>query len=209
MNVFEIPGKDCFSSLIDICYNVPTIILAINSIATTHVVTGSSFNFPEQSLQITYERIPNMIPSDMLDAHTIKIAVRKAGMPSDISLKSISVIGVIIITPTIISAGAVPALGMEPKRGSRKSEITKRTATLCNTCCTFYESGDGGGSEHCSCGCSYSVSEKGFLGIGDGSVFLDESGLSCASDKGSNCIEHIYKQECKYDYNKVEDGSAA
>ena len=44
--------------------------------------TVISLTFPVQSFTITYERIPNMMPSEMLDAHTMKMIVRKAGSAS-------------------------------------------------------------------------------------------------------------------------------
>ncbi|MPM24000.1 hypothetical protein SDC9_70477 [bioreactor metagenome] len=59
----------------------------------------------------------------------MKMMVRKAGIASVISFHSISLTGLIIITPTMIKAGAVAALGIEPNSGSRNSERANRMAT--------------------------------------------------------------------------------
>ena len=59
----------------------------------------------------------------------MKMMVKKAGIASVMSSHSIFVTGVIMNTPTRIKAGAVAALGIDPKSGSRKRERRKRMAT--------------------------------------------------------------------------------
>jgi hypothetical protein len=61
--------------------------------------------------------------SGIITTHT------NAGIDSEKSSNGIFVIGSIIIRPTIISAGAVAAAGIERKSGENRSATAKHTAT--------------------------------------------------------------------------------
>lgn len=70
-----------------------------------------------------------MIPFGILEVQTMTTIVRKAGIPSVKSVaKSMRVTGGIMSTPTMMSAEAVAAEGMEAKSGERNSERMNNTA---------------------------------------------------------------------------------
>src|SRR5690554_324323 len=97
--------------------------LSTNSKARTHITFETSLVRPVKSLSTTYETIPNTIPSAMLYANGIMTIVKNAGIASVKSMKLIFVIGVIMNSPTITSAGAVAAAGIIVNKGAKKSAM--------------------------------------------------------------------------------------
>ena len=92
------------------------------------VTAETSFVFPLKSFRATYDTIPNAIPSEILNMKGIIMIVKKAGMASVKSSRSISLIGDIMKSPTIINAEAVAAPGINTKNGDRNKARPNITA---------------------------------------------------------------------------------
>ena len=85
--------------------------------------------FPQIMFRNTYVIIPRRIPLEIEYVRGIMMMQMNAGIDSEKSSSGILVIGSIIRRPTITSAGAVAAAGMERKRGEKKMAMPKHTAT--------------------------------------------------------------------------------
>lgn len=100
----------------------------INSTAKIYIVGLSFLKFPQMRFITTYEIIPSMIPSEIEYANGMVNKHINAGIASELSIKSIFLIGSIINIPTIISTGAVAAPGTERNNGEKNSDIMKQHA---------------------------------------------------------------------------------
>ena len=85
--------------------------------------------FPQIRLRNTYVIIPRRIPLEIEYVRGIIMMQMNAGIDSEKSSSGILKIGSIMSRPTITSAGAVAAAGMDRKRGEKKIATPKHTAT--------------------------------------------------------------------------------
>ena len=154
------------------------------------------------------------IPSEILYRNGIAMMVTNAGIASVISLKSILATEVSIRYPTMIRAGAVAKDGIARKIGDNSSDNPKRIAatrevspvrppsatpealsTKCSNC------GSTAYSTYCSSDC---VREKSALDTWQLAFFVQHICLGSNTDQCSQCIKHIYKQECKHDDYEIQ-----
>lgn len=93
-------------------------------------ITGVIFlKLPQIMFMSTYEIIPRRIPFEIEYESGIMMIHTKAGIDSEKLSNGIFTIGSIISRPTMISAGAVAADGIERNNGEKKSAITKQHPT--------------------------------------------------------------------------------
>ena len=93
-------------------------------------ITGVIFlKFPQMRFISTYEIIPRRIPLEIEYESGIMRMQMNAGIDSEKLSNGIFTIGSIISRPTMISAGAVAADGIERNNGEKKSAITKQHPT--------------------------------------------------------------------------------
>jgi hypothetical protein len=104
------------------------IYLRINNTAKIYIAGVSFLKLPQIIFISTYEIIPRRIPFEIEYENGIITIQTNAGTASEKSSNGICVIGVIIKRPTIISAGAVAAAGIERKSGEKKSATAKQHA---------------------------------------------------------------------------------
>ena len=101
----------------------------IKSIARIYIAGVIFLKCPHTIFISTYVIIPRRIPLEMEYVSGIIMMHTKAGIDSEKSPKGIFLIGSSISRPTMTSAGAVAAAGMERNRGEKNSAITKQQAT--------------------------------------------------------------------------------
>ena len=174
--------------------------------------------------------IPKQIPSEMEYRNAIAKMQMKAGIASRTSSHAILATCCIMRKPTITSAGAVAKEGIARNRGEKNRDSRNRppaaiavrpvrppsaipeadstkvvivASAFCDTGSRLYESSDRGGSEASAAHCADSVGKESALDAGKFAFFVKEFSLSCASDQGSECIEHIDKQEREHDDDEV------
>ena len=100
-----------------------------NSTARMYIAGESFLNFPQIIFITTYEIIPRRIPFEIEYVSGIVIKQTKAGIDSEKSSNGMFLIGSSISRPTMRSAGAVAAEGIERKSGEKNSATTKQPPT--------------------------------------------------------------------------------
>lgn len=101
----------------------------MNSTARIYIAGLSFLKLPHIMFMITYEIIPKRIPFEIEYVSGIAIRQMNAGIDSEKSENGIFFTGSIMRRPTMISAGAVAAEGIERKRGEKRSATAKQIAT--------------------------------------------------------------------------------
>src|ERR1700732_3623315 len=96
---------------------------AMNRSVSRYTSQFTLLNSPRATLSHVYAVNPKARPLAMLNVSGMVIIVRKAGIESTGLDQGISAAGAIISDPTMISAGAVAAVGIAPTAGATKSAI--------------------------------------------------------------------------------------
>ena len=78
------------------------------------------------------------------------------------------------------------------------------TSAFCNSGGTFYKGGNGGSTAYSAYTCSDSVRKERSFDFRKLTVFIEHVGFGCNADQGSECIEHVNKQEGKHNNNEIQ-----
>ena len=103
--------------------------LRAKRIARIAIAGVTFFAFPVMRFIRTYVIIPRRIPFEIEYVSGIMMRHTNAGIDSEKSSNGIFVTGSIMRRPTMMSAGAVAAAGIERKSGEKKRAIAKQPAT--------------------------------------------------------------------------------
>ncbi len=101
-----------------------------NKTPMAYIMGDNCLASPIQILTITYDNMPNAMPSEMLAVKGMMIIVMKQGRPVRKWTKSIRSTGLIIITPTRTRALVVAAGGIIRNKGEKKSATKNSRATV-------------------------------------------------------------------------------